>query len=83
MAKRQTKMDSPLQNLLITNAEAVVLFEFLTRFSSEEVLKIESSAEEKVLWKILAQLERTLVEPFSENWKDILDEARRKVEADY
>ncbi|HEV7843130.1 MAG TPA: hypothetical protein VGO69_05500, partial [Pyrinomonadaceae bacterium] len=47
----------------LTRAEAIVLFELLSRFSEEERLQIKDSSEEKVLWNIQCLLEKTLSEP--------------------
>lgn len=58
--------------------EAVILFEFLSRFSNEERLKIIDQSEERVLWNILCELEKTLAEPFEENYTKILETAREK-----
>lgn len=63
-----------------SNDEAVVLFEFLSRFNAEEHKDIfQDQAEEKTLWLIEGQLEKVLVEPFMPNYKDILLEARNRL----
>jgi hypothetical protein len=63
----------------LSNEEALVLFEFLSRFAEDEKLEIIDQAEKEVLMDVLASLERELVEPFANNYKEILEEARRKV----
>jgi hypothetical protein len=60
----------------LTPAVALVLFEFLSRFSNEDVLRLEDQAEERVLWDLCASLESVLVEPFAENYKELLERAR-------
>lgn len=67
-------------NLAITNDEALVLFEFLTRFNQSEYADIfEDQAEQKTLWILEGQLEKQLVEPFRPDYKDIIREARNKI----
>ena len=63
----------------LTRAQALVLFEFLSRFSEEDKLEIEDQAEERVLWDICGDLERLLVEPFHPDYKDILQRARNSI----
>lgn len=63
----------------LSNEEALVLFEFLSRFAEDEKLEIIDQAEKEVLMSVLASLERELVEPFEINYKEILEEARRKI----
>ena len=63
-----------------SNDEALVLFEFLSRFNAEEHKYIfQDQAEEKTLWLIEGQLEKVLVEPFMPNYQDILLEARNRL----
>ena len=63
----------------LSRDEAVILFEFLSRFSNEEILEIEDQAESRVLWNILCDLEKVLTEPFSEKYTEILETAREKI----
>ena len=65
-----------------TKDEAIVLFEFLSRFSDKDELKIEHQAEERALWNLTCYFERELVEPFSENYCQILDAARERLKDD-
>ena len=69
-------------------AEAVVLFEFLSRSAehqrsapSEEPPRFEivDQAEQRVLWNLEATFESILVEPLDPNWDEFLAEARRLV----
>ena len=67
-------------NIKLTKNEALVLFEFLSRFNeAEQNVIFEDKAEEKILWLINAQLEKQLVEPFMPNYRDILDKARKEI----
>ena len=65
--------------LELNNAQAIVLFEFLSRFSDKDVLEIEDDAEAKVLLGICCDLESALVEPLMEDYRIILQKAREKV----
>ena len=65
--------------LELTGDEALVLFEFLSRFSENDTLAIEDQAEEKVLWKLLGLLEKRLVEPFDPEWATIISAARNRL----
>lgn len=63
----------------LNKEEAIVLFEFLSRFSSSDKLEINDPAETTVLWNVVANLERILVEPFSWEYSKILELAREKI----
>ncbi len=63
----------------LSKNKALVLFEFLHRFSDNDKLNIEHQSEERVLWDILGDLEKKLVEPFSPKYLDILNKARESV----
>jgi hypothetical protein len=65
--------------LELTNAEALVLFEWLARVDSSKLLPFEDQAEQEVLWRVECMLERLLVEPFEPNYAELLAEARRRV----
>jgi hypothetical protein len=67
-------------NLTVTKDEALVLFEFLARFNQMEHPDIfEDQAEQKTLWILEGQLEKQLVEPFRQDYIDIIKEARNKI----
>ena len=65
--------------LQLTKSQALVLFEFLSRFSSEETLAIHDQAEERVLWNLCADLECLLVEPLGVDYAQKLSEARDEI----
>jgi len=79
-------------NLALSHEESLVLHEFLSRF--EEIVDeytrskacdvalhpmFESHAEELVLWRLNAQLEKTLVEPFRPDYPERIYLARERV----
>lgn len=63
----------------ITKDEALVLFEFLSRFSETDTLEIEDQAEERALWNLTCVLEKILVEPFLPDYLDIIKAARDRL----
>jgi hypothetical protein len=63
----------------LSPSEALVLFEFVSRFSQKGELEIIDRAEERVLWDVCSILESALVEPFLENYSDLLAKAREEV----
>jgi hypothetical protein len=67
--------------LTLTRAQALVLFEWLSRNDSAESFSFEDSAEQQVVWTVEGQLESTLVEPLAKNYKGLLEEAREEVRA--
>ena len=67
-------------NISLNKNEALILFELLSRFSeSDSVLTIEHQAEKSVLWSLCCDLEKILVEPFYENYDELLHQAREKL----
>jgi uncharacterized membrane protein YfbV (UPF0208 family) len=67
--------------LVLTPAEALVLFELLSRWAETDAacVPLDHQAEYRVLWDILARLESTLAEPFMPDYQDWLDRARELV----
>ncbi len=66
----------------LSKAQALVLFEFLSRFIQEGTLDIVDQAEERVLSNLLGKLEKQLSEPFDPNYLDLLKEARSEIRDD-
>jgi hypothetical protein len=71
----------PEEEVVITlpRAQALVLFEFLSRFSDDHKLEIKDQAEERVLWNVCCDLERVLVEPLRSDYDLLLRRARETV----
>jgi len=65
--------------LALSRDEAIVFFEWLTRFNSKEGQRFEDQAEQRVLWNLQASLESTLTEPFKPDYAQILEAARLRV----
>ena len=66
----------------LTREEALVLSDWLYRNSENEEF-FSSDAEQYVMWKIEAQLDKMLVEPFMPNYSEILEQARASVKERY
>ncbi|MET3139125.1 hypothetical protein AAKU61_003504 [Undibacterium sp. GrIS 1.2] len=66
-------------HLTITADEAIVLFEFLQRFSNTDKLVIEDQAEERALWNLCCVFEKNLVAPFDKKYTVLLQEARDRL----
>lgn len=58
---------------------ALVLFEFLSRFTDSEEFRNEERADKVALWTLSASLESILVEPFDSEYQELLKKARRLV----
>ena len=71
-------MTGPPIRLELSVNEALVLFEFLSRYSETDKLSIEDQAEQRVLWNLCCDLEKILIEPFSSNYEQLLKTAREK-----
>lgn len=68
--------------LSLSNAQALVLFEWLTSQDGADAFTYEHDAEERVVWKLQGQLEKVLTEPFHEDYVTILKRARAEVAAE-
>jgi hypothetical protein len=69
-------------SISLSNAEALVLFDFLSRFASQDKFDIQDQSEQRVLWDMLATLEKVLVEPLSATYEVSLSAARAAVRDD-
>lgn len=70
--------------LELSEDEALVLFELLGGYGESDdgrTLVISHAAERNALWALEATLERQLIAPFEENYKDQLKAGRARVEA--
>jgi hypothetical protein len=57
-------------------AEALVLFELLSRFEETGTLTVGHRAEELVLWQLLGTLESSVTETFAADYQERLKSAR-------
>ncbi len=66
--------------LELSSHEALVLFEFLSRFNLEDRSPhFEHDAEQHMLCELESELERQLAEPLDPNYRTYLREARERV----
>lgn len=65
--------------ITLNRDEALVLFEFLSRFVQDDDLRIADQSEEVVLADILCVLETRLVAPLEPNYQDLLASARNAI----
>jgi hypothetical protein len=66
-------------SLNLTEDEALVLFEFLTRYGESDRLEIADQAEQRVLWNLCADLEKRLVQPLDAAYGEHLAAARQRL----
>ena len=66
----------------LTKDEALVLFDFVSRFSNDDKLSVQDQAEERALWNLTCILEKQLVEPFSPEWDKIIEAAKNRLRDD-
>lgn len=63
----------------LSREEAIVFFEWLSRFNKTEQFRFEDQAEQRVLWDIEATLQSSLEEPLDPAYHRLLAQARDKV----
>jgi hypothetical protein len=67
-------------NIKLTKDEALVLFEFISRFNESEHKELfQDQSEQKMMWLIEGQLQKILAEPFRPDYKEIIDNARNNI----
>lgn len=71
--------DAAQVQLSLSRDEAIVVFEFLSRYTDTGKLVIEDQAEQRVLWDLCASLESELHEPMSLDYEVQLARARAAV----
>lgn len=69
-------------HLELSADEALVFFEFVSRFTDSDQLSIADQAEARALWNLCGRLERQLSEPFSPRYSELLAEARGRLRDD-
>lgn len=66
-------------SLELTADEALVLFEWLSRFNQNEDVVFEDAAEQRVLFDLESKLESSLLAPLEPNYNELLAQARSRV----
>jgi len=69
--------------LTIPRVEALILFELLIDFYREAEIPVRDNAERLALVRLGGALERVLVEPFREDYKQIMAEARQRLNEEW
>jgi hypothetical protein len=69
-------------HLQMSADEALVFFEFLSRFADSDQLSIADQAETRTLWNLCGRLERQLSGPFSPRYSELLAQARSRLRDD-
>jgi hypothetical protein len=72
-------MQSTRVKLELTSDEALVLYDWLTRFNQRDNADFADQAEERVLFDLEAMLEQVLVAPLQSDYTELLAQARSKV----
>lgn len=67
--------------LELTQDEALVLFEWLSRLDEQDAFPCKDPAEQQVLWSLHGQLEKVMAEPFRANYRELVAQARSRVKA--
>ena len=65
--------------LELTNAEALVFFDFLARFNQQQGFPFADQSEQRILWDLEAMLEKQLKEPLDAEYQTLLRKAREQV----
>ena len=76
-------MPAPAIQLSLSHDQALVLFEFFSRFDETESLTFAHPAEYLALQAISEQLDKALLEPFQADFKSLLTKARESVAANF
>jgi len=71
-------MSEPVQ-LELSSDEALVLFEFLSRYSESDTLSVMDQAEQRVLWNLCCLLEKQMCEAFRPDYDELLNRARQRL----
>jgi hypothetical protein len=80
-----TDMDQQPQqpvHLVLSPDEALVSFEFVSRFTDSDQLSIADQSEARALWNLCGRLEKQLSEPFSPRYSELLAQARLRLRGD-
>lgn len=72
-------MDKESIKLEVTNDEALVLFEMLSRFSGTDILSVEHQAEQRALWNLTCVFEKIISEAFDNDYKKALEAAKERL----
>jgi hypothetical protein len=72
-------MSSKKVTIDLTGDEALVLYDWLTRFTRRDDMHVTDQAEERVLFDLAAMLEKALITPLQADYAQQLARARARV----
>ena len=70
-------------NISLSEDEALVLFEFFTRFAEKNEFRMQSNAEFVAFMRVSGQLEQNLVAPLQNTYQERLQAAQERLAAGY
>jgi hypothetical protein len=70
-----------IMKMELTDEQALVFFEWLSRLSDQDSFPCDHEAEEYVLWSLHGQLEKQLTAQFKPNYRELVTAAREHVKA--
>jgi hypothetical protein len=65
--------------LRLSKDEALVLYEFVSRFGAQDRVEVKDHAEERALWNLECLLEKELVEPFASDYAELVEQAKARL----
>ena len=74
-----TKNPDIAVEISLTADEAVVLFEFVRRFSDSDQLTIVDQSEQRALWNLCCVFERGALSSIEGDWPELLQQARSRL----
>jgi hypothetical protein len=77
--ENMTKEPSSSVQISLSADEAVVLFEFVRRYSDSDALTIVDQAEQRALWNLCCIFERGPLSSIEGDWPDLVREARDRL----
>jgi len=69
--------------ITVTHDEALVLFEFFSRFGDTDDFRLRNNAEFVAFMRISAQLDKSISDMFKPNYSELLHAARERIAGDY
>jgi hypothetical protein len=72
-------MLADIVQIKLSSAQALVLFELLTRLDETNSIPLDHPSEQKLLWLLEGQLEKQVPILFAPNYKQLVAEAREEV----
>lgn len=66
-------------NIKLSDEQALVLYDWLSRFDEADNFPVDDPAEEQVFWAIHGQLEKALSAQFRDDYAALVEAARKHV----